>query len=72
MNWAEIEGGWEQMKALLKSNWPRLTEADIGRIGGSRDRLVEVLRDRYGLGAEEAEGAVCAFQKEIRRPGAVK
>jgi hypothetical protein len=34
--------------------------------------LTRVLRERHGLDASEAEAAVCAFEKEVRRPGAVK
>ena len=72
MNWSEIEGGWPEMRALIKSYWPNLSEADLDRIAGRRDRLAEVLRDRYGVGPEEAERSIRFFEKEVRRPGAVK
>ncbi|QDV35305.1 CsbD family protein [Tautonia plasticadhaerens] len=72
MNWTEIEGDWPEMKALVKSHWSRLSEADLARIEGDRGRLAEILCGRYGHGAEEAERMICVFEKEFRRPGAVK
>jgi hypothetical protein len=69
MNWSEIESRWEPMKALLMSYWPTLNEDDLTRIDGKRDVLAQVLRERLGL---DAEAAICAFEKDVRRPGAVK
>jgi uncharacterized protein YjbJ (UPF0337 family) len=72
MNWSEIEVQWEPMKALLVSHWHKLSDDDLARINGKRDVLAQVIRERYGLNAAEAEGAICAFEKDVRRPGAVK
>jgi hypothetical protein len=72
MNWSEIEAQWEQMKALLVSHWHELSEEDIALIDGKRDVLARALQERYSLGAREAEDAICAFEKDVRRPGAVK
>jgi hypothetical protein len=72
MNWSEIEGRWEPMKALLESYWQELSEGDLARIDGKRDMLNQVLQERYGLDASEAEARICAFEKDVRRPGAVK
>jgi hypothetical protein len=72
MNWSEIEGRWEPMKALLESYWRDLSESDLARIDGKRDVLAQVLQERYGLDAPEAERAICAFEEDVRRPGAVK
>jgi hypothetical protein len=72
MNWSEIASQWPTMKSLLAAYWPKLTDVDLARIDGKRDRLPEVLHDRYGLDATDAEAAVCTFEKDVRRPGAVK
>ena len=34
--------------------------------------VAQVLQERYRLDASAAERAICAFEKEVRRPGAVK
>jgi hypothetical protein len=72
MNWSEIEGRWDPMKALLASYWPELSGDDLTRIDGKRGILARVLHERYGLDAPGAEEAICAFEKDVRRPGAVK
>lgn len=73
MNWAEMQRGWKGASgSLLKSYWSKLTDEDLGRIDGRRDQLAACLRRLYGFGEEEAENAICAFEKEVRFPGAVK
>jgi hypothetical protein len=72
MNWSEIEAQWEPMKALLVSHWHKLSEEDIALIDGKRDLLAQARHERYGLGAREADEPICAFEKDVRRPGAVK
>jgi uncharacterized protein YjbJ (UPF0337 family) len=72
MNWSEIQSRWETLRGLLLSQWHELSDGDLARIEGKRDVLAEVLRERYGLDASEAERAICAFEKDVRRPGAVK
>ncbi len=72
MNWSEIQSRWDPMKGLLVSYWHELNDGDLARIDGKRDRLTRVLQERYGLNAAEAEAAICDFEKDVRRPGAVK
>jgi hypothetical protein len=72
MNWSEVEAQWEQMKALSLSHWHKLSEEDVALISGKREVLAQALQERYSLGAREAEDAICAFEKDVRRPGAVK
>ena len=54
------------------SHWHKLSEEDVALINGKRDVLAQALQERYSLGAREAEDAICAFEKDVRRPGAVK
>jgi hypothetical protein len=72
MNWSEIQSRWDPMKALLVSYWHELSDSDLARIDGKREMLTRVLQERYGLDASGAEQAVCTFEKDVRRPGAVK
>jgi hypothetical protein len=72
MNWSEIEYRWDQMKFVVVSHWNRLSNEDLARINGKRDVLAQVIRERDGLNPTEAEKAICAFEKDVRRPGAVK
>jgi hypothetical protein len=72
MNWPEVAGRWEEMRRLISSYWKELTSDDLARIDRRRDGLAEVLRDRYGWDARRAEVEICAFEKDVRWPGAVK
>ena len=49
---------WEHLRPQLRSWWDRLTEADLVQIGGQRDQLISVLRQRYGYTRERAQQEV--------------
>jgi hypothetical protein len=72
MNWSEIEYRWDSMKFVLATHWNKLSNEDLARINGNRDALAQVIQERDGLNATEAEKAICNFEKDVRRPGAVK
>jgi hypothetical protein len=72
MNWTEMHSDWDECAPTLATWWPKLTEADLQQIAGSRGKLAEVLSERYGIDAAEADRQICAYEKEVRRPGAVK
>jgi uncharacterized protein YjbJ (UPF0337 family) len=58
MNWDSIKGNWSQMKGELKQQWGDLTDDDLARISGDRDKLIGALQERYGIAKEEAERQV--------------
>lgn len=55
MNWDQLAGQWKQFKGSAKQRWGELTDDDLTRIDGSKDKLVGVLQERYGIAREEAE-----------------
>jgi uncharacterized protein YjbJ (UPF0337 family) len=55
MNDDIFEGNWKQMKGQLREWWGELTDDDIEKIGGKKDRLLGTLQQRYGYSREEAE-----------------
>jgi uncharacterized protein YjbJ (UPF0337 family) len=38
-----------QFKGKVRSNWIKLTDEDLTRIGGRRDELIRRLQARYGF-----------------------
>ena len=54
MNWDQIEGQWKQMKGAVKEKWGKLTDDDLDKIAGKRDRLAGRLQECYGLHKEIA------------------
>jgi uncharacterized protein YjbJ (UPF0337 family) len=55
VNWDVIKGKWNQIKGDARIQWGKLTDDDMERIGGNKDKLVGTLQERYGWDKEEAE-----------------
>ena len=64
MNWDVIEGKWKQFKGEAQVQWGKLTNDDLDRIEGNRDKLVGAIQERYGIEKDEAEKQVDAFHKK--------
>src|ERR1035437_9343799 len=55
MNWDEVEGNWKQMKGAVKEKWGKLTDDDLDKIAGNREKLAGRLQECYGLHKQLAE-----------------
>ncbi|HYF47993.1 MAG TPA: CsbD family protein [Planctomycetota bacterium] len=55
MNMDIFKGRWNEVKGSMKQWWGKLTDDDLTYIGGSWDKLVGKLQERYGWSKEEAE-----------------
>jgi uncharacterized protein YjbJ (UPF0337 family) len=53
-----LAGKWKQMRGELKTWWGKLTDDDVDRIGGQKDKLIGLLQERYGYTREQAEQEV--------------
>jgi uncharacterized protein YjbJ (UPF0337 family) len=53
-----LAGKWKQMRGELKTWWGKLTDDDIDRIGGQKDKLVGLIQERYGYTREQADQEV--------------
>jgi uncharacterized protein YjbJ (UPF0337 family) len=49
MDWKIIEGNWTQVKISIKDYWGHLTDDDLDKIAGKREKLEGKLQERYGL-----------------------
>ncbi len=67
MNWDRIQLNWMHFKDKVHSNWARLTDEDVTRIGGRREQLVDRLQARYGFARVEAEREVEAWVRAQKR-----
>lgn len=63
MNKEEIKGKWNQLKGEVKKQWGKLTDDDLDRIEGNRDKLVGKIQERYGKTKEEAEREVDQYNR---------
>jgi uncharacterized protein YjbJ (UPF0337 family) len=53
-----LEGQWKQIRGNIKEWWGKLTDDDVDRISGKRDRLVGALQENYGWTKREAEDEI--------------
>ena len=66
MNKDIISGKWTQVKGQVKEKWGKITDDDLTRIEGVRDRLSGVIQERYGLAKEEAEKQLAEFEHHCK------
>jgi uncharacterized protein YjbJ (UPF0337 family) len=58
MNTDIFEGRWRQMRGELRSWWGKLTDDDVEKIAGKKDRLIGMLQERYGYTRQAAQQEV--------------
>jgi uncharacterized protein YjbJ (UPF0337 family) len=67
MNTDVMQGKWKQMRGEVKKWWGNLTDDDLDRIAGERDKLIGRLQERYGYARERAEEEVDRRFREYER-----
>ena len=55
MNKDILQGKWRQMRGEMKKWWGQLTDDELDKIEGDRDKLIGLLQERYGYTKEKAE-----------------
>lgn len=58
MNTDVFVGQWKQMRGDLKSWWGKLTDDDLEKVGGQKDKLIGLLQEKYGYATAQAEQEV--------------
>jgi uncharacterized protein YjbJ (UPF0337 family) len=58
MNQDIFAGQWQQMRGTLKAWWGKLTDDDVERIGGQKDKLIGWVQETYGYAREQAQHEV--------------
>jgi hypothetical protein len=70
---AEVfERHWKELRNPARQRWLALTARDIDRIDGHVDVLVELLQEKYGYPAAQAETEVNRFLQETVGSGATE
>jgi uncharacterized protein YjbJ (UPF0337 family) len=72
MNWDVIEANWTQYKGQVKAQWGKLNNDYLDVIAGKRDQLLGKIQEAYGVGQEEADKQIKAFQKYLKDSGPSK
>jgi uncharacterized protein YjbJ (UPF0337 family)/sporulation protein YlmC with PRC-barrel domain len=55
MNTDVFEGNWKHIRGHVKEWWDDLTDDDLDKIEGKRDRLIGLLQKQYGYTKAQAE-----------------
>lgn len=55
MNWDQVQGNWRQFSGEVRKQWGKLTDDEVDEVGGSREKLLGKLQERYGQSREQAE-----------------
>lgn len=59
-------GQWKQLEGEVCTRWNKLTVADFRQVGGQREKLTNVLQERYGIAYEEATRQVEEWAANLR------
>jgi uncharacterized protein YjbJ (UPF0337 family) len=58
MNNDIFAGQWKEMRGALRSWWGKLTDDDLERIGGEKDKLIGVMQEKYGYTRDQAQSEI--------------
>lgn len=61
MNNDIFAGKWKQLKGSVQAKWGKISDSDLDRIEGNRERLVGIVQERYGKDKEQAKKEVDDF-----------
>lgn len=59
-------GKWKQLKGEFKKQWGNLTDDDLDKAKGDRDKLLGVLQEKYGYSKDQAREHLDRFLDEHR------
>jgi len=65
MNEDILLGKWNQSMGEIRTTWGRLTDNDMQRIQGSREKLAGALQERYGYTKDQALGEIADFLEKM-------
>jgi uncharacterized protein YjbJ (UPF0337 family) len=72
MNDDIFEGRWRQIKGDMQRAWGKLTDDDMDRAEGNREKLLGSLQERYGWERTRAEREFDSFLESVRTPAGVE
>ena len=61
MNKDVLSGNWKQLRGEVRKRWGKLTDDEIDQIGGSSEKLLGRIQERYGLAKDQAQKELNEF-----------
>ena len=66
MNWDIVKDHWKQLHGHIKQQWGELTDDDLDRIDGRRDKLLGRLQQKYGITKSEADSLIREWENDYQ------
>jgi uncharacterized protein YjbJ (UPF0337 family) len=68
MNEDILKSQWTQLRVPIKQWWSVLTDDDLDKINGRRDKLIGKLQEKYGYTKEQATRELDDHLKQMGQP----
>ncbi|MEO0751278.1 MAG: CsbD family protein [Pseudomonadota bacterium] len=65
MNWDQIQGKWKELKGNAQHHWGELTDDDVDRAEGDREKLEGILQSKYGKTKQEVRDEVDKWMNKL-------
>lgn len=66
MNKDTFKGKWSQLKGNIKKTWGNLTDDDLDKVNGQKDKLIGLIQDSYGEAKDVVERKIDDLMKVIK------
>lgn len=63
--WDRIAGNWKQFSGEARKQWGKLTDDDMARINGEREKLEGKIQEAYGITRAEAGKQIDEWQSKL-------
>ena len=65
MNTPYMKGKWNEMKGKLKEHWGKLTDDELDKVDGQRDRLLGLIQQHYGKAKDDADKELTRWEEAM-------
>lgn len=66
MNTDIFKGKWSQLKGSIKKTWGNLTDDDLDKVDGQKDKLIGLIQDAYGETKDVVEQKIDELMAAIK------
>lgn len=64
VDWKTISGKWTQFVGSARETWGELSDDDLEKVRGNREKLIGSVQERYGITRDEAAQQVDSWMNE--------
>lgn len=53
-----VKGNWHEFKGILQENWGKITDNELDRIDGKKEKFIGMVMKKYSMREDDARRAV--------------